>query len=361
MATTSRTKKTRSAQQWAWEFLRRNPDYRDAFWKVHALSVDQKAQLEIIAEGDEEQPLDEKVIRSLQLEFFDTSVMTGYKEKQKTIGEYMDQTQRLRDALKEPKTNLWLAPKFKLKTYSLAAWYEPTGGEWSQDVVNTMWLHTLPVNFGLTPAPWAEGFKFKSEDEDDEYMGWPARETEPTVKNKVDKRRRKSPLKSAAHLPLVQGTDGSVYLFPLKDVTQSLERTQACLLIDLNLPIGFQLNHAKEILEQHQDALVRGGFAQSLPKQADRFGTFSEYLEILDMLDAGHTHLDIAKKLDGLTTTSEWRHDSKANKLVKVPKVVSQSKRGAPVNELTQAVRKKIERAIGLRDHGYRALAFAAQ
>jgi hypothetical protein len=359
MATTSRTKKTKSAQQWAWEFLRRNPDYRDAFWKVHALSVDQKAQLEMIAEGDDEQPLDEKIIRTLQIEFFDTSVMTGYKEKQKTVGEYMDQTQRLRDVLKEPKTNLWVAPKFKLKTYSLAAWYEPTGGEWPQDVVDTMWLHTLTVNLGLEPAPWAEDSKFRSDDEDDEYIGWPVRDTELTVKNKVDGRRRKSPLKSAAHLPLVQGTDGSVYLFPTKDITLSLERTQACLLFDLNLPISFQLNHAKEFLEEHQEALFRGGFVQSLPKQADRFGTFSEYLEILDMLDAGHTHLDIAKKLDGLTTTSEWRHDSKANKLVKVPKVVSQSKRGAPVNELTQAVRKKIERAIGLRDHGYRALAFA--
>jgi hypothetical protein len=131
-------------------------------------------------------------------------------------------------------------------------------------------------------------------------------------------------------------------------------------LFDLRLPIGFQLSQIKELLEQHQEALILSGFVQSLPKQADRFGTFTEYLEILDMLNAGHTHLDIAKNLDGLTTTNEWRHDPKANKLVKVPKVVSQSKRGAPVNELTQAVRKKIERALSLRDHGYRALAFTA-
>jgi len=360
MATTSRTKKTKSAQQWAWEFLRRNPDYQDAFEKIEALSAVQKAQMEMISEGDDDQPLDEEVIRALDIQFFDTSVMTGYKSAQTTVGEYMDKTQGLRDALNEPETNLWVAPKFKLETYSIGSWYDPTG-EWSETVVNAMWTHCTTVELGLTPAKWAEGQTFESEDEIDDYMGWPVRETEAVHKRKVDKRRRKAPLKAACAVPVVKGTDGSVYLVSYEDKKLHLDQTQACVVIDLNLPIGFQLNQAKSFLEEHQDALVRGSFVQKLPKQADRFGAFDEYLKILDLLEAGASQLDIATELDGLVSrTVSWKRDAVSDESKPVKRMTSREKPHASVNELTQTVRKKIERAIHLRDHGYHALALCA-
>lgn len=360
MATNSRTKKTKTAQQWAWEFLRRNPEYRDAFRKLVALSPEQFAQIGMLADGEEDHQLDEEVVRALDIHFFDTSVLTGYKAKQKTVGEYIDQSQRIRNSLNETEIDLAIATKFRLETYSLVKWYAPEV-ELPLNDVAYMWHHHVPFEFGLTPAPWAEGSKFNSSDEDDEYMGWPVRETEPIVKNKVDRRRRKSPLKSSEHLPLVQGTDGSIYLFPLKDITLSLERTQACIRIDLNLPIGFQLDQAKEFLEEHQEALVRGGFVQKLPKQADRFGAFEEYLKILDLLEAGVNHLDIATELDGLVPrTISWKRDPASNQSHPVKRMTSRSKPDDSVNELTQAVRKKIERALHLRDHGYHALALGA-
>jgi hypothetical protein len=363
MATTSRTKKTKSAQQWAWEFLRRNPDYRDAFQIVVALSPAQRTQVGMYRLDECDQQFDEAVLRSLDVQLFDTSDMMGFHDGQKTIGEYLDQTQRLHRSLKEEKIHLPIASKFKLETYSLVAWYDPDD-ELTANEAADMWNHEVPFDAGLIPIPeWlAEGVSFRNPDEPDEDIGWPARTEDEQKKPKIDKRRRKSPNYSSTALPLIKGVDENVFLIrPEGSLGMQPNQMQVSALFDLRLPISFQLSQIKELLEEHQEALVLSGFVQSLPKQADRFGAFSEYLEIIDMLDAGHTHLDIAKKLDGLTTTNEWKHDPKANKLVKVPKVVSHSKRGAPINELTQAVRKKIERAIGLRDHGYRALAFTAQ
>jgi hypothetical protein len=359
MNATSRPEKTTSPQQWAWEFLRRNPDYRDAFGKLSKLSLAQKAQMEMIAEGNEELPLDKEVIRTIDIKFFDTSVMLGYRGQQKTIGEYMDQTQSLRDAMNEPETKLWIAPKFKLKTYSIATWFDPSV-EWPQDVADTMWGHTTQVELGLTPAPWAAGQSFESGNETDDHVGWPVRDSDTGIKNKVDKRRRKAPLRARSGVPVLKGTDESIYLLTYKDVNLDLDQTQACVVIDLNLPIDFQLNQAKEFLEEHQAALVRGGFVQKLPKQADRFGTFEEYLKILDLLEAGASHLDIATELDGLVPrTVSWKRDPASNESKPVKRMTSQKKPGAKVNELTQSVRKKIERAIHLRDHGYRALALS--
>jgi hypothetical protein len=135
MATTSRTKKTKSAQQWAWEFLRRNPDYQDAFRKMHALSQEQKAQICMMVAGNEGHQLDEEIVRSLDIEFFDTSDMTGYGDKQKTVGEYLDQSQRVREFLKEPEVYFSYSRKFRLETYSLTTWYEPSD-EWPENVVD---------------------------------------------------------------------------------------------------------------------------------------------------------------------------------------------------------------------------------
>ena len=140
-----------------------------------------------------------------------------------------------------------------------------------------------------------------------------------------------------------------------------LNQTQASVVLDLSLPIDFQLTQAKNILEQHQDALVRGGLIQKLPKQADRFGVFSEYVKILDLIEAGASHLDIATELDGLVPrTVSWKRDLASNESKPVKRMTSLSRPKAKVNELTQAVRKKIERALHLRDHGYHALAHSA-
>jgi hypothetical protein len=125
MAINARTKKTNSAQQWAWEFLRRNPDYRDAFQKLTALSMQQKEHLNMYQVEEENQKIDCKVIRSLCIHFFDTSQMIGYANTQNTVGDYRDETQEMRALLGESGNYLPIADKFKAENYSLAKWCDP--------------------------------------------------------------------------------------------------------------------------------------------------------------------------------------------------------------------------------------------
>ena len=91
----------------------------------------------MIVDGIEGHQLDEEIVRALDIQFFDTSVMTGFRDEQKTVGEYIDQSQRVRKSLKEPEINFSFARKFRLETYSLVTWYEPSD-EWPESVVDTM-------------------------------------------------------------------------------------------------------------------------------------------------------------------------------------------------------------------------------
>lgn len=356
MATTAQTKKTMSAQQWAWEFLRRNPDYRDAFQKLTALSIQQKEHLNMYQVEEENQKTDFKVFRSLCIHFFDTSQMIGYANTQNTVGDYLDETQEMRALLGESGNYLPIAEKFKVEKYSLAKWCDP-----EVDLNGTesaaIWRHVNLMSFGLKRRPTLDNFKTTDEISDETgWQGWPYRSIEVPL-DKVDGRMRKQ-TESDVLLGMYRGIDGRAFA-PSGELTEfSVPETQAVAIFNLDLPIEFQLKRIKAQLQRHQEDLIKSGFVQSMPKQADRFGMYTEYLEILDLLNAGHTHLDIAIKIDGLTTINDWKHDPKANKLVKVPRVVSRSKGGTKINVLTQALRKKIERAISLRDHGYRALAF---
>lgn len=355
----SRKATEKTSQQWAWEFLRRNPTYRDAFGKLAVLTPEALWHLETAGEATAESvDVDVDVVRDLDIHFFDTSGMVGFKPEQKTVGDYMDQTQRLREAMQEPLLELTVARKFTLETYSLAGWYNPAA-ELSAEDFDEMWFHQTIVDTGLERASWAdERRSFLEVMDETEHLGWPSRPPKQKVVEKVDRRRRGAPkLEMHAMQGALRGADRRVFVRH-KTVEHVLGATHASAVFDMSLPVDFQLARVTEFLKQHQKDLAKSSIISAPTVHADRFGNYSQYLQILDMLDAGMSHLDIAKELDGVRSINEWRRDPKANQLVKVQKVVGRSKPGASVNELTQSVRKKIERALSLRDHGYRALAF---
>ena len=352
----SRRRSGKSAQLWAWEFLRRNPTYREVYKKLAALTSEELGLLGALAMGAaEEVVLD--VVRKLDIGFFDTSRMMGFKPDQKTVGEFMDQTQGLREAMKESGLELPVDRKFLLGTYCLAAWYDPDD-EWdNQDVVD-MWLYQNDVYLGLEREPFADDRPSFLEVQGETEHFLPLRPAKQTVRQQVDKRRRGVPkLEVHAMQSAFRGADQRVFMRE-ETVEHSLAASEVSVVFDVSLPLEYQLDRVKSFLKQHQQDLQKSSFFPSPPAHADRFGNYSQYLQILDMLDVGMSHLDIAKELDGVMSINEWRHDPKANQLVKVQKVVGRSKPGASINELTQSVRKKIERALSLRDHGYRALAF---
>lgn len=320
------------------------------------LSIPQIAHLNMYEVGEENQQIDNKVIRSLCIQLFDTSEMIGYTNTQKTVGDYLDQSQEMRESLGESVIYLPVSRKFKLESYSLARWCDPAA-DLNVTESAAIWRHVNLMSFGLNRRPSLDDFRTTDEISDETgWHGWPRHSMEVQPK-KADGRMRKQ-TETDELLGMYRGIDGRAFA-PSGELTEfSVPETQAVAIFNLDLPIEFQLKRIEAKLQRHQEDLIKSGFVQSMPKQADRFGMFTEYLEILDMLNAGNTHLEIARKIDGLPTINDWKHDPKANKLVQVPRVVSRSKRSAKINKLTQAVRKKIERAMSLRDHGYRALAF---
>ncbi len=115
----------RSSQQWAWEFLRRNPTYRDAFQKLAALPAEHRLHISMCEGGvGDKRGAVEAILRQLDVQFFDMSRMTGFNVEQRTIGDYLDQSQKLRE--RQGEDDLWLtvAKKFRLGTYSLSEWYD---------------------------------------------------------------------------------------------------------------------------------------------------------------------------------------------------------------------------------------------
>jgi hypothetical protein len=358
MTDTPTTTKTITAQQWAWEFLQRNTDYLDAFQKLAALSPEQFVFITVLEE--EVQQIDEVSIRSLDLEFFEMNSMTGYQDSQKTVGEYFDQSQKQRDSLYEFDVSLQVAKAFRSTTYSLTRWCVPNTKLTASEAAS-IWHHEVSLELGLVTAPKADGMLTDFETRMEMHKSGLAftMSADEVASLKVDKRVRKSPIHSSVGMVEVfRGVDGRTYMRN-RSLQKRLERQQVNATFDLRFPIEYQINQIKSVLEQHQNALVQSGFIKSLSKQADKFGNYAEYLKILDLLKEGKSHLDIAIELDGLTTKKSSARDVKTNKIKSISKVVNHSKPLASTNELTQAVRKKIARAIHLRDHGYRALAFS--
>jgi hypothetical protein len=353
--------KAKTPQQWAWEFLRRNPEYREAFRRLTSLTPLQLEQMNKLFRGFSASEVDMEIVLALDIEFFDKSRMFGFKDTQKTVGEYLSQTQELRASFGEVEVHLPIARKFYLETYLLDGWCDPDA-DLTPNETNVIWTHAIPLNLGLIRAPSGDGIK--THDEICDSTGWHGfsvseGRTAPPPK-RPDRRLRKKPQYDGM-FGYRKGTDGRAFVAKQESVEFEIHETQASAVFDLSLPLEIQFTRLRQVLQGHQEDLIKSGFVASIPKHADRFGAFSEYLKILDMLADGLSHLDIAKITDGrLTTKTRLVHDSKANKLVKVSEVVSRSDTGTRVNKLTATVRKKIERAISLRDHGYRALALTA-
>lgn len=355
MTDTPLAKKAMTAQQWAWEFLRRNPDYLNAFQSLAALSPEQLAQIRML--GEEDQQIDENVIRSIGLQFFDMQSMTGYQDSQKTVGEYFDQWQKVRKSHYESVVTLSFAKAFRSTTYSLTRWLEPDS-ELTASEAASIWQHDVPVEFGLERRSTFDGMMTDFEIRVEMYKSGNLGSLTPDeiASLKTDKRVRKSPIHSIGLSEAFKGVDGRIYSRN-RNSKISLERQQVSATFDLRFPIEYQINQIKSLLEQHQNDLVQSGFIKSLPKQADRFGNFSEYLIILDKLNDGLPLLSIALDIGVLKTKIRWKTNSKTGKTEPITEYVSTSKI-QNVQEQTQIVRKKIDRALQLRDHGYRALAF---
>jgi hypothetical protein len=138
-----------------------------------------------------------------------------------------------------------------------------------------------------------------------------------------------------------------------KDPIQNDSLTLTDVTFDLSLPLRAQLQAITKALEGHQKLLLRAGLVQKLPSRSNRGNVFPDYLAILDLDEQGFTDLEIAKQLKKLNDETYTDAQGQVNKSFFDPK---KPERSSP-QEHTEDIRKQLERARVLRDHGYRSLA----
>lgn len=340
-----------TAQQWAWQFLRRNPKYREAWTFLMSLNSLQFEQLKYLIDMSNHMLIDDavidlEVVRTLDLKFFDQSRLAEFDPEDTTVGTYLD---HFNYDLKE------LAPvssQFRLKTYCLKMWIDPYKSlEIDEARAAWVWAYEQYRVAGLEHISEIGEILNIENMQLRQYQN-----SSGTGKGKARKISTAGPIAQSAEgnvfirSPTIWGHD---YEIP------AIQVEQVDIRFDLTMPIKFQIQLAKDALEKHHRLLLKGGFLPDCPKSLDKNGIFKEYLHVLDRRADGATPMDIVKDTKNLqtrlrSTTIDKRKKARVrNEVFRDP-----SNTLADQEKITEGMRQKIVRAVSLRDHGYKALAF---
>jgi hypothetical protein len=246
--------------------------------------------------------------------------------------------------------NLQLAKCFHLETYCLSGWYDPSMSWMPPEEAEKMWEHEVGGRAGLHHVPYMNGM---SEAESEDFSVPPGH----------DRRRKIPPHRRFESLPLITGSCGNYFLVPYRVSTprKVLEYREVEAVFDLRLPIDYQLQNLRAYLIEHQKALAAGGFVGALPDLSDAKRSYGEYLRLLDQRDEGMSFMEIAINSGVLKQVSSVRtYDERSKQMIKKPRYTDSKRPTATDGALTDPWRKKYERAVQLRDHGYLGLAFMA-
>lgn len=372
-------------RQWAWQFLRRNRDYREAYAFLHSLSEDQRNVFEKLTQGQLESYAENwSQLGSLPVKLFDRTYFWNPKDKNSTLDEYIkDLSKPLSKSKKH--TSMFLneidnlilriSPEYRADQYGLIQWVDPSIEEMTADAADAIWFYSVPLEASLVRAPWLDekGISFeKSEWQGvgSEILKGNPKEIEVDSFSATEKTNR--PVQ-AETLPLKKGINGAIFIIdnfssppsyhqfdgrripigrdpePLSLDGDTLVRAT----FDVRLPIEYQIEDVKNYLAEHQKELQEAGFFEPLPERKGRKGVFSSYIAILDLHEQGVSGLDIAIKLRKLER--EIYTDAQGKKRKSYVDPVRPDL--ATAQEHTSAIRKQLERARRLRDHGYRSLA----
>jgi hypothetical protein len=343
----------RTAKQWAWMFLRRNPNYRDAFSAMSSLNPDQKRFLHALIYGQIfESDMYLGVLETFPTRIFDPKYLKGLKKKHHTlfdylkdIGAYNPEFVREWGGISEH-LQLFLLEKFRLESYAVKQWIDPERTELSdEDELNFGYLnptieHAL-IRLEINQTQTTQNLGFPECTPPKEFL---------TVgRNGILFFNARLAKKWQAALQKVSG-DGHL---AKADPTQSDSNTLADATFDLSLPIKAQIDAVKKKLDEHQKALQDAGVIEKLPSRKDRDGIFSTYIKILDLQADGMNDFEITAELKSLSDESYLDAQGKTQKSYSDPRAKDRS----TAEEHAVGVRKQIQRARHLRDHGYRSLA----
>ena len=282
-----------TAQQWAWEFLRRNPEYREAWTLMSSLSPVQTEQIGYLVDKrlhnlSHHSLIKFDVVCTLDLRFFDQSQLSDFEgfAGDGSLGAYRDHISKF-DRY-DPSSLPPVSDKFLLGSYCLKRWADPHKSLATNPVVAAkLWAYELHREAGIEHAPWMESIV------DLNYQSF-----NPVVQSGHGGKRKTKGIEAAG--PLVKGRDGSLFLrtptiWGHDYKVPSLKVEEVDIRFDLTMPIAFQLEQAKDALKKQHDLLRKAGFLPESPKSADRNGIFQEYLHVLDSVDDGASPMDITR------------------------------------------------------------------
>lgn len=333
-------------KQWAWEFLRRNTDYREAYKKIHSLSeADLKALIAVRDKGFESI----QGVSQFPVNWFAINYIPDPIDDEGLVEAWLNQLERYYKHQPEKRTDIpevSLEKKLLPTTYSLAIWIDPEISPLPKKD-----FHKLGV-LAVDSIDWFKRKKLGKKEtvykSDKHGVPWMWRRSE-----------RSRPSSVSYTMQGTKGASGAMFeLFPIDGSTLGVAtNTQMVLRVDLNFPLRPQLDLLTQKIEDLQGILEKEKLCYSFPKRADKAGIYKEYIAILDLLAAGKSPVEIAQKLRGKSTIKGTHYiDKKAVSYLKILDSVGQEI--TPLCPITRDMRKKIERALELRDFGYLGLAF---
>ena len=352
--TLSKPEHDRTAQQWAWQFLRRNPEYVAAYELLSSLTQEQLNQLSCLVARCKglllsEDLLNESVIGTLDLRFFDDKYLEDLDDLGETVEEYRAKASEILGA--DEQLELIVSRRFWLETYCLRRWIDPVQNtELDAETAAGIWAHHPFIEWGLASALWLPLLDGVDPDE-----------FRPT--HRPGRSFNASSEKVETKGPMVKGADGNMFIRSATVWGHDYElpvlgTSEVDVRFDLNLPLNFQIKRAKEELQKHQKLLRNAKILAKFPSQADRNGVYQEYLLILDRLKEGATPTSLALELEPVVEKQVRRRKGKNTEPVPVKVIFDPANPLHDTEKITETVRQKMVRALRLRDRDYKALAF---
>jgi hypothetical protein len=342
-----------TAKQWAWQFLRRNKAYQEAFAVMSSLNFDQKGFLQALTDGllfEVDAYL--KIIETLPTKIFDQRLLKGANGRHPTLKSYLEDLGAYSVAFKREwggvaeHLELILLEKYRLYSYVLKDWIDPKTEQLSNEQERVFGYLEPPFQHALLPlqsidsnTQIPDAFQQRAVPDQLKVIG----------NNGLHFYNFRLAKKIQTTLAKFSGGES----LAKKDPIQNDSLTLTDVTFDLSLPLRAQLQAISKALESHQKLLLRAGLVQKLPSRSNRGNVFPDYLAILDLDEQGFTDLEIAKQLKKLNDETYTDAQGQVNKSFFDPK---KPERSSP-QEHTEDIRKQLERARGLRDHGYRSLA----
>ena len=342
-----------TAKQWSWQFLRRNPNYRDAFKVMSDLNHEQHSFLQTLIDGQVfEFDIHLKLLETFPTNIFKPKGLRGVKNEHRTLLDYLNdidayskEFQREWGGISEH-LQLVLLEKYRCETYAIKNWIDPKRDELTDADEQSLGFlipkteHSL-VQLGVNEAPPTSKAELSFDALPKQFYK--------VGKNGQRFLNMRFMKKWQAAIVKISG-NGSL---AKADPTELDSDLLTNVIFDLSLPIKVQVNAIAAELEAHQRRLQDAGLITKLPSKANRDNIFSVYIVILDLNAEGLSDLEVAIKLKSLD--EESYRDSQGRLLTNY--FDSHAPEKVTPQEHTASIRKQLERARKLRDFGYKSLA----